>query len=208
MVLLARSFGQVAMPKNLYIRDSNRRIEYTPLEERFIREMIVDPVAPSVAAERAGYAPLAAAAVADNLMGKAHIVHAVNDGRRKLRDELAKQTGMELADIVRAIAEIATFDPADLYDDNGNVRPLDEMPRAARMALEGIDSEEVHEGRGRDREHVADIRKLKFTKRSVWFDMLMRHHGGYELDNRQKTDPVTELIREINGRRSSLPIVE
>ena len=196
------------MPRNLYVRDNNRRLEFTAHEERFIREMIVNPDTVTNAAIRAGYSPLCAATVGDSLMGKAHVVFAIEEGRKTLRDELARQSGVSLADVVKLLVDVATYDPADFYDEHGNLRPIDEIPKAARMAIEGIDSEEIHEGRGMDRRHVADVRKLKYAKRSVYLDMLMRHLGGYELDNQQKMDPVADLIREINGRRSSLQVVD
>lgn len=177
----------------------------TPAELRFIDEMVRAPDEPSACAIRAGWDELQARYVAPALLQRQDIVQAINAGRDTVRNVIAQTTGIELARVVQLLADLASFDPADCYDPDGRLLPIHEMPKAARMAIEGIDTEEMYEsgGRGNPRVHVGDVRKIKWGKRTTSLDMLMRHLGGYELDNRQKTDPVTDLIRELAGGRSN-----
>lgn len=177
----------------------------TPQELAFIDEMVRAPDEPSACAMRAGYDEIQARYVAPALLKRQDVVQAINEGRAQVRQVIAQTTGIELARVVQLLAELASFDPADCYDPDGRLLPLHEMPRAARMAIEGIDTEEMFEsgGRGNPRVHVGDVRKIKWGKRTTSLDMLMRHLGGYELDNRQKTDPVTDLLRELAGGRSN-----
>jgi phage terminase small subunit len=180
-----------------------------PLELAFVDEMVRAPDNPTTCAIRAGYHQIAAPAAARALMARIDITQAINEGRATVRQIVAERTGVELADVIRLLWEAANLDPAAFYDETGAVRPIHDMPIEARRWLEKMDTEEVIEGRGRDREHVANVKRLGYAKKSTYIEMLARHVGAFELDNRQKTDPLTDLIREMTGgRRNTLGIVE
>lgn len=192
---------------HIYIMEPRKRLILTPNEERFVREMIQDPSDAPAAAARAGYAQMSASAMAHVLMKRYDIVEAIDAGRAIVQARIAERTGMRLADVVALIAQLATYDMADLYDDNGNLKPLSEIPAHARLAIESIDSEEVFEGRGHDRQQVATVKKVRMAKRGESLDKLMRHLGGYELDNKQQLEPLTQLLGELAKRgRNTLAI--
>jgi phage terminase small subunit len=179
----------------------------TPFEAAFVRVMIEEPMAPAAAAAKAGYAAATCSWVGGSLMQRYDIVEAINSGRSAACRVIGERTGMQLADVVALIAKLATFDIADLYDENGNLKPLNEIPAHARLAIESIDSEEVFEGRGHDRQQVATVKKVRMAKRGESLDKLMRHLGGYELDNKQQLEPLTQLLGELAKRgRNTLAI--
>jgi len=181
--------------------------QLTPFEESFVREMIRGDCEPPEAARRAGYAPSVAAWAAGQLAQRVDVQEMIRAGRAQVHQTIARETGLQLADLVRILGQLATFDIAELYDDDGNLKPLSEIPAHARLAIESIDSEEVYEGRGRDRQQVATIKKVRMAKRNEAIDKLMRHLGGYELDNKQQLEPLTQLLGELAKRgRNTLAI--
>lgn len=181
--------------------------QLTAFEEAFVREMIRGDCEPPEAARRAGYLPTVATWAASQLAQRVDVQDMIRTGRAQVHQVIAQETGVRLADLVRLLGQMATFDIADLYDTDGNLKPLDEIPAHARIAIESIDSEEVYEGRGRDRTQVATVKKVRMAKRNEAIDKLMRHLGGYELDHRQQLEPLTQLLGELAKRgRNTLAI--
>ena len=58
-------------------------------------------------------------------------------------------------------ARIAFFDMGELVDDDGNAVPLQDLPDDTRRALNGMDIEELYEGKGKDRKHIGHVKKYK-----------------------------------------------
>jgi phage terminase small subunit len=189
-------------PNDLPLR-ARKRLMMRPQEERFIDAMIRQPDNPAAAATVAGWPEMVAGSVASSLLQRLDIVDAIEAGRRRVREIVTEQTGLDLARVVRILGDLIEFNAAQCYDVDGRLLPLHEMPQAAQMAIEAIESEEITQGRGHDRQVIGELKKIKWSKRLTALDMAMRHLGGYELDNRQKTDPVVELLRELSGGRSN-----
>lgn len=177
------------------------------LEWAFVQEMIKDPSDRKACAMRAGYSEICAKHLADDLMQRVDVQDAINRGRDTVVQTLAVETGRSLAAVVDLIWKMASYDPADLFNSDGSPRAISEMPMECRMALEGFKVETLFAGKGDERIAVGTISDVKTTKRTVSADMLMRHYGGYEQDNRQHMAPLVELIAELNSRgRSQLAI--
>jgi hypothetical protein len=66
------------------------------------------------------------------------------------------------------------------------------MTANMRAALMGIDISEINVGG----ETIGTIKKIKLNDKNKALDMLMRHLGGYEVDNKQKATTV-QLIVDI-----------
>jgi hypothetical protein len=177
---------------------TNREI-LTQRELSFV-EYMIEGATPAAAAVQAGWpAGPYASTVGNALARRADLVAMIQAGQARARAIVAERTGIELSAVVARIYDLAMRDPAGFFDSHGKPLPLDEVPIALRAAIEGIDVETVKE-RG---VAVGEVTKYKLAKPTVALDMLMRHLGGYELDNRQSTDPLTELLREISGRRGT-----
>lgn len=170
----------------------------TERELAFVEAMIDGAPSPAAAAARAGWpeGPYAST-VGNSLARRADLAEMIRVGQLRRIDTAAQASGITLADVVNRLAEIGMRDPAGFYDERGRPRPIDELPPGLRASIEGIDVEEIKE-RGVT---VGEVKKYKLAKPTVALDMLMRHLGGYELDNRQTLDPLADLLREISGRR-------
>lgn len=56
---------------------------------------------------------------------------------------------------------IATFDKRQLYNEQGNLRPIHELPEEVAAAIAGIEEENLFEGAGKDRKYIGRLRKIR-----------------------------------------------
>ena len=124
------------------------------------------------AAIRAGYKPGWARTQASRLMQDPDIEAAIAAAHKAQ----LKRIRMSADDVLVGLAEIASIDIADIFDENNSLRPLKEIPAHVRRAIAGIEVEELFEGRGESREHVGRNRKLKLSDKVRALEILARHH--------------------------------
>ena len=78
------------------------------------------------------------------------------------------------------------FDIADLYEDNGRLKSIHEIPKDSRLVISELSVFEEFEGTGKDRELIGFTKKLKTLDRKGAIVELMKYLGAYEKDNKQK----------------------
>lgn len=145
----------------------------TPKQEQFCLEYLVDLNA-TQAAIRAGYSEDSARNIASENMAKPDIQARI----AQLQAERIEKTKIDAAWVLTRLADEATADIADLYDENGNLLPIRDWPLIWRQGLvQGIDVEELFEGRGQDRERIGTIRKIKLDNRVKRIELIGKHIG-------------------------------
>jgi hypothetical protein len=70
---------------------------------------------------------------------------------------------------VTEVWRMALVDPALFYDDEGNPRPIKDVPIEARRALAGFEELEQYDKEGISR---SVLRKMKFATKAPYFEML------------------------------------
>lgn len=125
---------------------------------------------------------------------------------RELRERITKTGIASAARVLLEASRLATFDPRKLFREDGTPKPVNELDDDTAAALAGIDVTEEFEGSGDDRKFVGYTKKYKVADKNSALEKLFKHHGLYELDNKQKTDPLTELLKTISG--AALPVVK
>lgn len=100
------------------------------------------------------------------LMEKKHILDAINKELKK--NEVF--VGPTIPRILQELMHIAFFDPKELFDENGNPRPLSEIPEGVRRCIAGI--EFAMEGRG---DEAVTIKKYKIIDKHKALENLGRH---------------------------------
>ncbi|MHB1106562.1 MAG: terminase small subunit [Lutibacter sp.] len=103
-----------------------------------------------------------------------------------LQKELEERNKMTLDKVVSAISEIALFDIAELYDEQGNFKSIHEIPKSIRTAINSIKITEEFQGFGKDKESIGFIKEVKIINKLDVYIELMRYFGGYKQDNEQK----------------------
>lgn len=121
----------------------------------------------------------------------------VNIARRiaEHRDFAARSAGIEEARVIAEVADIALSDPYELFDEDHNLRQIRDMPRHVRACIASVEVETRTSGKGDDRETIR-THKVKLWNKNDAANMLMKHLGSYEKDNRQKAGMLDGLSRE------------
>jgi phage terminase small subunit len=144
----------------------------TPKQLRFIDEYLIDLNA-TQAAIRAGYAPRSADVTGARLLGNARIAGAI----AAANIERAERTKIDADWILQRLSEEMNADVADLYDDNGRVKPIRQWPLIWRQGLvAGIESFPEEVGKNdKGKPIYGTAYKLKLASRDKRLEMLGRH---------------------------------
>lgn len=149
----------------------------TDKQDRFCEEYVIDLNA-TQAAIRAGYAESGARTEGARLLANANIQERIT----QLKKEISERNNITVDKYVNILDKLATFDISELYEDNGSLKSIHDIPEDARLAIESLDTDEMKmEGLV-----IGQVKKLKLTSRRAAIDLLLKHLGGYEKDNAQK----------------------
>ncbi|KEZ17181.1 Terminase small subunit [Sphingobium yanoikuyae] len=136
----------------------------TPKQQRFVDEYLIDLNA-TQAAIRAGYSAKTANEQGARLLANVSVRNAVSEAKAKR----SKETGIDAAWVLSRLAAEAFADLADLYDENGRVKPVKDWPLVWRQGLvAGIEVETIGEGAG----HVT---KVKISDRIKRVELIGKH---------------------------------
>lgn len=142
-------------------------------QQRFVEAMLSSEEPTHVQAYiAAGYSERNAKKNAHKLACRPEIVAALAAARA----ERAERTQINADWLLMRLAEEAVADIADLYNDDGSLKPVRQWPKVWRTGLvAGVDIEEMFEGRGEHRQHVGRVRKLKLADRTRLLELIGKH---------------------------------
>ena len=139
----------------------------TPKQQRFVEEYLIDLNA-TQAAIRAGYSKKSARAVGSENLTKPDIRAAVAEAQQA-RSERTK-IGADW--VLARLADEADADLADLYDENGGLKPITEWPLVWRQGLvAGLDVDEEF----KDGEKLGQVTKIKLSDRIKRVELIGKH---------------------------------
>lgn len=139
----------------------------TAKQERFVAEYLKDLHAGN-AAIRAGYSAKNAGSIASQLMEKTQIKSAILAARQ----EVIETSKVDAAWLLRRLADEATADLADLYDEHGALLPVKQWPKIWRQGLvQGLDVEELEE----EGVKIGMVRKMRLDNRVKRLELIGKH---------------------------------
>lgn len=116
---------------------------------------------------------------------------------KELQKEHYERNKATIDELVNVLSGMVRFDIAELYDDNGNLLNIKDMPLIARQMISELTSDEIKIGG----ESIGNVKKVKTIAKLDAVEKLMKHLGGYEKDNGQKNQSqVTIFQLPDNGR--------
>ncbi|PZU65233.1 MAG: terminase small subunit [Sphingobium sp.] len=131
---------------------------------RFAQEYLIDLNA-TQAAIRAGYSAKTASSQGERLLRNVEVQRAVAEAKAAR----SEKTGIDAAWVLSRLAAEAFADLADLYDEDGRVKPVKDWPLVWRQGLvAGIEVETIGEGAG----HVT---KVKISERIKRVELIGKH---------------------------------
>lgn len=162
---------------------------------RFVQEYLVD-LDGTNAAIRAGFKSGGASTRAWHLLRRPEISLAVSLGQQ----EMSERVEVRQSEVLQGYLNCAFYDPANFFEENGNLKKIHDIPQAARMAISGIDVMEVGNG---EKGAVAVIKKLRFWDRLKAMDALGRHLGLFNADESQKPEITFRVVDDRTYSKSS-----
>lgn len=169
------------------------RVKLTAKQELFCNEYLIDLNA-TQAAIRAGYSVDTAKQMGCENLAKPYL----NEYIVELKAIRLKKCEISQENVLKELAKIGFADIRNFYDNEGNLRKPHELDDNSAAALASIDIDEIKEY-NRDtgtRDVVGITKKIKLHGKVSALDLLGKHLGVFEKDNKQKS---TEgLILKIN----------
>ena len=143
----------------------------TPKQQRFVEEYLVDLNA-AAAARRAGYSVRTADAIGRENLGKPTVAAAIAAAQQNR----SERTQVDSDWVLKRLHRDATADIADLFDEQGRMKPADQWPDAWRQGLVvGVESFEEYAFDDGVKRPIGMVRKLKLSERSKYVEMIGRH---------------------------------
>lgn len=144
----------------------------TAKQQRFVAEYLLD-LNQTQAAIRAGYSEKTAYSVGHENLKKPEVQAAIQEAM-KARSE---RTQIDADWVLKRLARDATADLADLYTENGTLKPVHEWPIAWRTGLvAGIETVQERDGEDAEGKPVyATVRKVKLLDRTKLVELIGKH---------------------------------
>lgn len=108
-------------------------MKLTPKQQMFIKEYLIDLNA-TQAAIRANYSKRTADRIGPQLLGKTCIAQAIQFEM----DKRSKKLEITAERVLEEIAKMAFANIQDIYDENGILRPISELPREVAAAVQSV----------------------------------------------------------------------
>lgn len=167
--------GEPPQPESQPERDNSANEPLTHKQQLFV-EFYLKHLSGTQAAIDAGYTPANARQHASRLMTKANISAAIE---RRMAERIAIIGADHTLVLTRLVAELKA-DVADLFNDNGSFKPVEEWPLVWRQGLvAGVEVYEefdtVQEGNKRRKVLIGQTQKVKFSDRTRRLELFGKH---------------------------------
>jgi phage terminase small subunit len=139
-----------------------------------VREYLID-LNPTRAYLAAGYSGKNPSQSASLLLRNPKIVAAIDSAQAKA----ANQAGISVSRVLSECENSAFLDPIFLFNQNGTLKALEDIPESARRAIAGIDIEETFVGTGKDRVWKGYIKRIRLVSKEGMLTLIARHLGMF-----------------------------
>lgn len=119
---------------------------------------------------------------------------------RELLDAAAEVAVVSAADTLKDLTRLLRFDIRKLYRADGTLKAVHELDAATAAAIQAVDVNEEWIGVGKSRKLIGHTKRYRLVDKRALLDMAMKHHGLYEKDNRQLSNPLRELAAALTGK--------
>jgi len=134
----------------------------TPKQKRFVQEYLIDHNA-TAAYVRAGYSPKTAEVNASRMIRFDKVARAISEGEAKsaAKAEITREKW------INEHACIAFIDPIDIYNDDGSIKAMKDIPERARRAIaEFTVAEMFDEGEGDQKHAFGLVKRIRLHSKS------------------------------------------
>ncbi len=155
----------------------------TDKQKRFCDEYLANGMNATQAAISAGYSEKTARSIAQENLTKHDIQTYISERQNKVSNKLE----VTQERVIKELAKIAFGDIKNLFDDDGQLRPISELEDEVSASIAGIETAEENQAVAEETFKSVKVRKVKGWDKLKALDMLSKHLGLYEKDNEQKS---------------------
>ena len=163
----------------------------TPKQKRFVAEYLIDLNA-TAAAKRAGYSEKTAYSIGLETLKKPEIQNAIQEAmqKRQQRTEITQDM------VIQELAKLGFFDIRKLFDKDGKPLDISKLDDDTAAALVGLDVQDVSDSDGN---YVGFIKKYKMADKIKALELLGKHLGTWEHQDKQQTavEDLTALAEKL-----------
>ncbi len=138
------------------------------------------------AAIRAGFSKKSAACQATQIYKKLQAQKLIQE----LQSRKIHKLEISAERTLQEVARLAYVDIRKAFDENGNLKNIQDIDDDTAAALAGIENEELFEGRGEDREHIGTLKKIKIHDKKGVLELLMKHLDLLNPESNPPPDPL------------------
>lgn len=171
-----------------------KKFKWTPMRRLFVHEYLVDTNGRQ-AAIRAGYSPVSAKQSAWDLLQMPQIADEI---KREI-DDRARRLKIDAENVLRKQGDMAFFDVRQLFDDNGKLKPIQQLPETVAAAIASFEIVTVKipgSGDGDDEVTYRETAKVKLVDRRAVLHDIARHLGMFNQAGVDKVDQFKDLTDE------------
>lgn len=94
-----------------------------------------------------------------------------------LTEDLMREAHMTAGELVRLISMRATLDVSQLYEKDGSLKLMSDIPEDIRRSIQYMEVVELFEGSGDQKHAIGLLRKVKLTDKDKNAEILAKHLG-------------------------------
>ena len=115
-----------------------------------------------------------------------------------------QEVGFAAEGVMKHLVACATLDPADFFDDEGNVRPISQIPKYARLAVSGLTVEDKLDREGNP---VGKKITLKFNDRLKALELIGKTEAMFtEKVQVDTTLTISQIIEDLEDRKKKTEV--
>lgn len=167
------------------------KVKLTAKQKAFCEEYLIDLNA-TQAAIRAGYSVDSAKEIGCENLTKPNIQILISE----LKAVRSKRCEISQDNVLKELAKIGFADIRDFYNSNGQLKLPSDLSDQAAASLSGIDIDEIFgfNPESEQKEKIGETKKIKLHNKITALDLLGRHLGIFEKDNKQRSSEGLKLI--------------
>lgn len=102
----------------------------------------------AASAIKAGIKPVSAGVTANRMLKNVNVQQYLASKMQQHSKILTEQHNLTAEELLRELADIVRFDPASMYDENGDLLPLNKMDEKTRRQIDSFDVREICDKKG------------------------------------------------------------
>lgn len=171
----------------------------TSRKAAFVNAFIANGGNATEAAIAVGYSPTSARFQGSRMVNDPEIAQQIATRAQ----QIAKKYELTADLVVKSLVQELTFDPAQLYDEHGQLRAVADLPEDTRMALVAVEAEQHGSP-----DAPVYTRKVKWAAKHQAREQAMKHLGMFERDNQQRNpldgvdhETLRAVVTHLTGAR-------